>query len=421
MSTPIPLESLLRQNPTPHAPAPNGQPYTNGQPHTNGNGRLPVHPNGNGRGIPEIELPIGPPLLLERPPEELDLSNPRSTWGKKARLLKAFLLGRPVWVTWQVTYNCNYGCSFCTYWKNDFKPHEESSLEDFATGAGKLSELGSLIVSLAGGEPMLRRDIHQIVDVIARDHFPYLTTSGSGMTTKRARQLWEAGLWGCSVSIDYADPDKHAEHRGVKFAFERAIKAIEQLMEARTDLSYQRVQIISVLTDDNLDEMPRLCELARELGVYWQVQPYSVMKTGNERQRHLRGATDVLMDLKRRYPETFHTNRLYLERFDEAVNDGISGCIAGRAMFNIDNQMVVSKCVEFNLTEPCGNLRSEDMRAVLGRLHEAHERNTCTACWYSCRGEVEVLYEPRGFLNSMHSFLWQSRRQPGLNGATKGD
>ena len=416
MSTPIPLESLLRQNPAaPQAPA------SNGQPHTNGNGKRPGHANGNGRGIPEIELPIGPPLRLGEPHEQLDLSTPRHTWGKKARLLKAFLLGRPVWVTWQVTYNCNYGCSFCTYWKNDFKPHEENSLEDFATGARKLSELGSLIVSLAGGEPMLRRDIHQIVDIVARDHFPYLTTSGSGMTTKRARQLWEAGLWGCSVSIDYADPDKHAEHRGVKFAFERAVKAIEQLMEARTDLSYQRVQIISVLTDDNLDEMPKLCELARELGVYWQVQPYSVMKTGNEQQRHLRGATEVLLDLKRRYPETFHTNRLYLERFDEAVNDGISGCIAGRAMFNIDNQMVVSKCVEFNLTEPCGNLRSEDMQTVLDRLHEAHEGNTCTACWYSCRGEVEVLYEPRGFLNSMHSFLWQSRRQPGLNGASKGD
>ena len=416
MSTPIPLESLLRQNPA----APPAS-TSNGQPRSNGNGRHIGHANGNGHGIPEIELPIGPPLEIDEPHEAVDLSTPRHTWGKKARLLKAFLLNRPVWVTWQVTYNCNYGCSFCTYWQNDFKPHEENSLQDFATGARKLSELGSLIVSLAGGEPMLRRDIHQIVDVIARDHFPYLTTSGSGMTTKRARQLWEAGLWGCSVSIDYADPDKHAQHRGVKFAFERAVKAIEQLMEARTDLSYQRVQIISVLTDDNLHEMPKLCELARKLGVYWQVQPYSVMKTGNERQRHLRGATEVLLDLKRRYPETFHTNRLYLERFDEAVNDGISGCIAGRAMFNIDNQMVVSKCVEFNLTEPCGNLRSEDMRTVLGRLHEANERNTCTACWYSCRGEVEVLYEPRGFLNSMHSFLWQSRRQPGLNGVSQGD
>lgn len=410
MSSPIPLESLLPDRALADSTGTRG----NGTVPENGNGKRPGP--GQGHGVSEIELPIGPPLRVEPGVADLDLPGPRRTWSKKARLLKAFLLGRPVWVTWQVTYNCNYGCSFCTYWQNDFQPHEENSLEDFRVGAEKLSELGSLIVSLAGGEPMLRRDVHRIVDILARDHFPYLTTSGSGMTTKRARQLWEAGLWGCSVSIDYADPAKHAHHRGVKFAFERAIKAIEQLMEARSDLSYQRVQIISVLTDDNLDEMPKLCELAQELGVYWQVQPYSVMKTGEEKQRHLRGATEVLLDLKRRYPDTFHTNRMYLEQFDEAVNDGIDGCIAGRAMFNIDNQMVASKCVEFNVSEPCGNLREEPVQAVLERLQEAHARNTCTACWYSCRGEVEVLYEPRGFLHSMHSFLWQSRRQPGPAG-----
>ncbi|HET6342544.1 MAG TPA: radical SAM protein [Gemmatimonadota bacterium] len=351
-----------------------------------------------------IALPVGPPVSVE---DYLAIA-PRGMWSKKWRLLKAYVTGQPVWITWQVTYNCNYGCSFCTYWQNDFKPEEENSLQDFAIGSTKLSELGSLIVSLAGGEPMLRRDIHQIVEILAQDHFPYLTTSGSGMTPKRARQLWEAGLWGCSVSIDYADPDKHARHRGVKFAFERAVKAIEQLMENRSDTSFQRVQIISVLTDDNLGEMPALCRLARDLGVYWQVQPYSVMKTGNERQRHLAGATETLLDLKERYPDTVHSNRVYLEKFDEAANDGIDGCIAGKAMFNIDNRMIVSKCVEFNASEPLGNLRTDSMQHVLARLRAAHAANTCTACWYSCRGEVEVLYSARGFLNSVPSLLWQS-------------
>jgi MoaA/NifB/PqqE/SkfB family radical SAM enzyme len=378
MASPIPLESLL----PPTSPSPESS------------------PDG-------ITVPIGPPFSLD----DFLQGESTSRWHKKARLLQAYLRGRPVWVTWQVTYNCNYRCSFCTYWQNDFKPHEENSLEDFAIGSDKLSEMGSLNVSLAGGEPLLRRDLHQIVAVVARDHFPYLTTSGAGVTPKRARELWEAGLWGASVSVDYATAENHNRHRGIKFAYERALKAIDQLLEARTDPSYQRVQIISVLTNDNLDEMPALCELARSLGVYWQVQPYSVMKTGNERQRHLPGATELLLDLKTRYPETFHTNRVYLEKFDEAVNDGIDGCIAGRAMFNIDNQMVVSKCVEFNRTEPCGNLATDPMADVLARLHASHAANQCTACWYSCRGEVEVLYTPRGFYHSMHSFLWQSRRQ----------
>jgi len=386
MTAPIPIESLLPDRPAADGTTP---PSTT----------EPL----------EIEVPIGPPIVME--PDVPGPDDRRAMWSKKARLLKAYLLGRPIWVTWQVTYNCNYGCSFCTYWQNDFGAHEENTLDDFRVGAEKLDELGSLIISLAGGEPLLRRDLHHIVGILAENHFPYLTTSGSGVTPRRARELWAAGLWGVSVSIDYADPEKHARHRGVKFAYERALKAIEQLLEARVDTSYQRVQIISVLTDDNLDQMEDLCRLARDLGVYWQVQPYSVMKTGNEDQRHLEGAAELLLDLRRRYPHTFHANPMYLERFDEAVNDGLDGCIAGKAMFNVDNQMVVSKCVEFNEEEPVGNLRTDSIDDVVHGLRRSHEANTCTACWYSCRGEVEVLYTPRGFYNSMHSFLYQSRGQ----------
>ena len=50
---------------------------------------------------------------------------------------------------------------------------------------------------------------------------------------------------------------------------------------------------------------------------------------------------------------------------------------------------------------------------VLAALRESHRRNTCTDCWYSCRGEVEVLYHPRGFADRMSSLLWQDSTQPG--------
>jgi MoaA/NifB/PqqE/SkfB family radical SAM enzyme len=367
------------------------------------------------------------PVELESPPlaenafppdsaHSAPVPTPRSSLNKKLRLFRSYITGKPIWITWQVTYNCNYGCSFCTYWQNDFKPHEENSVEDFRIGARKLSELGSLFISLAGGEPLLRPDLHEIVGVLAQDHFPFMVTSGSGMTPRRASQLWNNGLWGCSVSIDYADPEKHSRNRGVKYAFERSIQAIEQLLAARTNPALQRIQMVSVLTDDNLDQMEPLCLLARELGVFWQVQPYSVMKTGNEDQRHRQGANEVMLDLKRRYPKTFRSNPVFLEKFDQAANGGVTGCIAGKAMFNIDNQMVASKCVEFNKAEPCGNLRTDSMAEVLAKLHSAHARNTCADCWYSCRGEVEVLYQPRGFLNAMPTFLWQgaSQRKAGL-------
>ena len=230
MSSPIPLESLLPDRTS----SSGGHPVNGNGPISNrngsalngsirpvSNGKRPAHidelvyHNGNGRGVAEIEVPIGPAMRLSPSFEDkLDAAEHVGEEGAAPEGVPARAAGVGYMAG---DYNCNYGAR-SAYCERFPKPHEENSLEDFRLGAAKLSELGSLIVSLAGGEPMLRRDVHQIVDILARDHFPYLTTSGSGMTTKRARQLWEAGLWGCSVSIDYADPATCPGRWAVKFA-----------------------------------------------------------------------------------------------------------------------------------------------------------------------------------------------------------
>jgi hypothetical protein len=51
------------------------------------------------------------------------------------------------------------------------------------------------------------------------------------------------------------------------------------------------------------------------------------------------------------------------------------------------------------------------MSEILTALRQAHAKNTCTSCWYSCRGEVEVLYDPRGFADRMSTLLWQDSTQ----------
>ena len=54
---------------------------------------------------------------------------PRTPRGKKLRILSGFLKGYPVWCTWQLTYNCNYGCDFCDFWQG--KHSNETDLEGF--------------------------------------------------------------------------------------------------------------------------------------------------------------------------------------------------------------------------------------------------------------------------------------------------
>ena len=300
-----------------------------------------------------------------------------------------------------MTYRCNFRCRFCPYWKRHAKT-DRQSVGDFERGAASLAEIGSLFVSLAGGEPFLRRDLAQIVRAVARYHFPFVTTNGWLVNQDNARTLFEAGLCGASVSLDYADASRHDEARGRQGAFDRAVRAIEHLRDGRT-AGHQRVNIMAVLMDDNLDQMEPLCRLATDLGVNVMVQPYGAVKNKTDRFTNREDAGAELLRLKRTYPR-FLSNAWFLSRFNDANDGGVPGCRAGRAFFNIDDNGDVAVCVE-RMNRPVANLKADAAAVILRRLRKAVEGLDCRACWYNCRGEVESLYTLKGALGSLPILL----------------
>ena len=334
-----------------------------------------------------------------------------SSVQKKWRLFRAWAGGHPVWCSWQVTYRCNFRCRFCHYWALPADAADEPPVSAYAEGSRKLARMGTLLISLAGGEPLLRTDIADIVAEVGRFHFPFLTTNGWLITPQLARDLMSAGLWGASVSIDYATPDRHDERRGMTGAAEQAWRAVELLSEARVH-AWQRVNVIAVLMDDNLDQLERLLAMSAERNAYFMVQPYGQLKTGSASYHHNNGQlAGPLLDLRRRYPN-FLSNPHHLSRFDTFLNGGVPDCKAGRAFFNIDESGDVAICVE-RRGRPVGNLYRDDLRIVQGRLRDAARDNRCGMCWYNCRGEVEALYRPVGLVKSLPTLFFDRGRAPG--------
>jgi len=312
---------------------------------------------------------------------------------KKARLVRAYLGRHPVWCAWQVTYRCNFRCRICSYWQEPHSAEEELSAADFARGARNLARTGSMLISLAGGEPMLRRDLADVVAAVARWHFPLLTTNGWRIAPERARRLWDAGLWGASISIDYPDAARHDAQRGVRGAWREAVRAVETFRDTRT-AGHQRVNVMAVLTADNQADIEGVVRLAERLGANAMIQPYGVLKTGDASHRPRPPVSAHLLDLHRRYG-VFLSNPYFLGRFDEALDGGVPGCRAGRATFNIDQKGLVAKCVE-DRARPVGSVLETPMPTLEARLRRRWRANRCRACWYNCRGEVEALYSLRG-------------------------
>lgn len=333
-----------------------------------------------------------------------------SSVEKKWRLFRAWTSRHPLWCAWQVTYRCNFRCRFCHYWRDPAGMEPEPSVARYRTGSKKLASYGTLMVSIAGGEPMLRRDLPEIIEAVGEYHFPFVTTNGWFVTPKSAREMMQAGVWGVSVSIDYADPALHDRARGMDGAWQQAWRAVELLAAARVH-DFQRVNVIAVLVADNIDHMEPLTQMAAERNAYFMVQPYGFRKTGAKSHAHNDGAVaGKLLALRKRY-RNFLSNPYYLERFDRFLAGGIPGCRAGRAFFNIDAAGNVAKCVESRAT-PVANIYRNGPGVIHKRLRAAAKANTCTDCWYNCRGEIESLYSPIGLAKSLPTILLDRGEAP---------
>ena len=288
----------------------------------------------------------------------------------------------------------------------------ELSVDGFWRGSRKLSQLGSLLISLAGGEPLLRPDIVQVVEAVAEWHFPFITTNGWFSNKGLADDLFAAGLWGISVSIDYADAERHDRRRGMPGAFERALAAVERFSQARIH-KWQRVNWMAVLMEDNLDQIEPMIRMAAERGAYFMVQPYGVRKTGAKRFQHEDDGTvaDHLLSLRRKYSNVL-SNPYFLSKFDAALDGGVPGCLAGRGFFNIDSTGDIAVCVE-ERDRPVANLFEHSAPEIVRRLNADQTRRHCTECWYNCRGEIEALYDPRGLWMSLPTLLFDRGRPTG--------
>ncbi len=317
--------------------------------------------------------------------------------SKKARLVSAYLWGRPIWCSWQVTPRCEGACAFCDHRAES--GDAEPDLESCRKIVGELATQGALLVSLSGGEPFLRSDLPELVALVAEAHFPLLTTDGCLVTRPRARAVWAAGLEAASVRLDHADREAQDRAVGVPGAHARALSGLAALAAERTRPS-QQVNVKTRLTGRGVSHLPDLLRLAADHGATVTVEP------GFPLTRHeAPGLANALLELKGRH-SNLRTGSYFLSRVDEALAGGVGGCRAGQAFFNVDHHGRVSKCVEFRGPEDrVGNLGKDGIGKVMDGLKGVHGANECRACWYAYRGEVEGLYTLRGLIGALPGLL----------------
>ena len=192
---------------------------------------------------------------------------------------------RPYVVSWNLTYRCNLACEHCYL---DAGGTPQVGTENFADR----SELGTdecfrvideiaafapeCVTILTGGEPLLRRDILEIVRRAAeRGLWVVVGTNGVRITENLAKRLAEAGARGLSLSLDALDPDRHDRFRKVRGAWQNTVEGAEILSRAGLPFIVQ-----TTAGSHNLGELEAIADFAhhRLAAKVWNL--YFLVPTG---------------------------------------------------------------------------------------------------------------------------------------------
>ncbi len=133
-----------------------------------------------------------------------------------------------------VTDRCNFRCVYCMprdVFDADyhFLPHAELlTFEEIARLARIFVAQGVRKIRLTGGEPLLRRNVERLVELLARiDGVDLTLTTNGALLAKKAKALAEAGLRRVSVSLDSLDDATFRRMNDADFPVERVLEGID--------------------------------------------------------------------------------------------------------------------------------------------------------------------------------------------------
>ena len=134
------------------------------------------------------------------------------------------------------TRRCNLSCAYCNEY-DDFS--EPVGVEVMFRRIDRLAELGTSIITISGGEPLMHPELERIITRIRqRKMITGLITNGYLLSRHRIRSLNDCGLEHLQISIDNVEPDETSM---------KSLKVLDKKLRYLAELADFKVNINSVL------------------------------------------------------------------------------------------------------------------------------------------------------------------------------
>ena len=195
---------------------------------------------------------------------ELDKHAERLAQERKTHKLTALFL--------EVTSRCNARCEHCGSRCDNKEQGKEIPKEALMKTLKEIADCYNpkdIPLWVTGGEPLIRKDLFEIIDFATSLGFSWgITSNGMLIDEKMVKKLDESHLKTVSISIDGLK-ETHEKFRKVPNCYEKILKGIDMMQKSKV---IEIVQVTTVVTRHNFKELEDLYNLLLEHNVkYWRV------------------------------------------------------------------------------------------------------------------------------------------------------
>lgn len=280
-------------------------------------------------------------------------------------------------VAWEMTQACNLACVHCRAGAcNQALPDEMTLLEGKKLIDG-IRNVGTPILIMTGGEPLLRNDFFDLAQYgVSKGLRVVLATNGVLVDMATAKKIAQVGIKRVSISIDGPTSEDHDAFRQVAGAFNASLKGIQNLQRASV-----QVQINTTLTKRNREKLPQIMKMAEDLGAT-AFHVFLLVPTGRAREMsgEEMGAEQYEATLREFYYLSRSTSmetkatcapQYYRIMRQEAKREGLEvtertfgmnaltrGCLAGLSFVFVSHRGELQPCGYFDVK--AGSVRESD-------------------------------------------------------------
>lgn len=167
----------------------------------------------------------------------------------------------PYFCNYFVTYRCNSKCQFCNFWQDKkLLGAPDAKLSDVKRNLGDLRRMGVSVVDFIGGEPLLHKEIPEMLSYAKNLRFFVKLSTNGILYETRAHEL-KGKISRIYVSLDTTDANEYSIIRGTD-GYDQLLSSIKCAKEMNQDIC-----LMCTFTNETINNIEQIASFAKEYRV----------------------------------------------------------------------------------------------------------------------------------------------------------